>query len=105
MAWGSESGRTVPLPPNWAEIRQEALDRDGHRCTWKLPKSGERCPRRATDVDHMGDPDDHRLFKLRSLCGRHHALVTSKQGVQARAKKKQPRKRDRRQERHPGLKP
>lgn len=101
MAWGSESGRTVPLPENWSSIRLEVLKRDKWLCRWKLP-SGAQCPRRATDVDHMGEPDDHRLFKLRSLCSHHHAKVTAQQGVAGRARRKQPRKRDRRQEKHPG---
>jgi len=85
MAWGEDSGRTVPLPPDWYQIRARQLRADGHRCTWRLP-SKKRCPRRATDVDHYGAPDDH--TKLRSLCSHHHGKRTAKQGHDARAAKK-----------------
>jgi len=99
MAWGPESGRTVPLPPNWDELRLEQLKIDKWRCTWVLPKSKKRCPRRATDVDHYGRPDDH--TKLRSLCSHHHGKRTSKQGHEARAAKS--RVRPIRVEEDPGL--
>src|SRR5690606_32967235 len=97
MAWESDSRRRAELPPNWEAIRREILDRDGRQCRWILP-SGKRCPRRATDVDHFGDRNDHSPRNLRALCTHHHAKVTAMQGVRARRKK--PRRRP--EERHPG---
>lgn len=84
MAWSSESGRTTPLPADWPTLRRAALDRDGHRCTWV--EHGQRCAAPATDVDHTGDPDDHRLAMLRSLCSPHHDARTAGQGVAERAR-------------------
>lgn len=86
MTWGDEKGRD--LPPNWeTEIVPAIKERDKNRCRWILP-SGKRCPRKGTDVDHAGDPDDHRLHKLRLLCSFHHNKRTSMQGRQARAARK-----------------
>lgn len=99
MGWET-SDRRQHLPPDWEERRQRVFDRDDHRCVFELP-SGARCPRRATEVDHTGDRDDHRLEMLRALCSRHHSKVTAQQGVAARAKRKQGRQK--RVERHPGL--
>lgn len=99
MGWETSDRRQF-LPPNWEDLRQQVFERDGWRCRWKLP-SGARCPRRATDVDHTGDRDDHRLIKLRALCSHHHGKLSSQQGVQAREKRKAPRKR-KRVDRHPG---
>jgi len=98
MAWET-SDRHDFLPPDWSAIRKKVLDRDGWRCRWILP-SGARCPRKATDVDHMGARDDHRLERLRSLCHDHHEKVTLKQAFAGRARKKPPK---RPEERHPGL--
>ena len=61
---------------HWKRLRQEALRRDGYRCTV------ERCGRRATHVDHIATrprsvepaPED-RLDNLRSLCATHDAQV------------------------------
>ena len=94
MPWGSTSGRTAPLPPDWPARRRAALERDGYRCVKIRGDTGERCPDRATDVDHMGAPDDHRLHMLQSLCAFHHARKTAAQGGRARPKKVQPK--------HPG---
>lgn len=97
MTWGSEKGRD--LPPDWESRIVPAIKaRDGGRCKWRLP-SGQRCPRPGTDVDHMGDPDDHRLFSLRLLCGHHHDKRTAKQGAAARRERKA--KKFRRDEEHP----
>jgi 5-methylcytosine-specific restriction protein A len=97
MTWGDEKGRD--LPPNWeSEIVPAIKKRDNGQCRWRLP-SGKRCPRRGTDVDHIGDPDDHRLIKLRLLCAFHHGKRTAKQGFQARMERKQ--KKFRRGEDHP----
>jgi hypothetical protein len=111
--WQGGSRRST-LPPEWApEIRPAILDRDGHRCTWitDLDDGGPsdylagdydpdlRCPRRATDVDHIGDAHDHSPGNLRSLCSWHHDRRSSKQGNAARRRYSNRRP----PERHPGL--
>lgn len=86
MTWGDEKGRE--LPSNWeSEIVPAIKERDGGRCKWRLP-SGKRCPRRGTDVDHIGDPNVHKPFNLRLLCAHHHGKRTARQGLQARAERK-----------------
>ncbi len=95
MAWETSSRRSE-LPPDWDRVRADRLRKDGYRCTWKLP-SGKRCPRPATDVDHVGDKMDH--GRLRSLCARHHAQRTQ---AQAQAAKQKPPK-GRPAEAHPGI--
>ena len=97
MPWGSSSGRTVPLPPNWEALRREQLERDGYQCRYVSPDTGQRCTARATDVDHAGDAEDH--ADLRSLCSWHHRKRTAGQGARSprRARATRPR------EQHPGL--
>ena len=87
--------RTAPLPRDWKRIRARVLRRDRGMCTW--PGCGEK----ATEVDHVNGPDDHRIDSLRSLCAPHHRQVTAQQANAARWSKWQPRKRP--QEKHPGL--
>ena len=94
MPWSATSGRTSPLPPNWASIRRAVLERDGHRCMAMRGDTGERCDWPANQVDHMDEPDDHRLHMLQSLCAYHHARKTAAQGGRARPKKVEPK--------HPG---
>jgi 5-methylcytosine-specific restriction protein A len=97
VTWGEEKGRA--LPSNWeSEIVPAIKKRDKGQCRWVLP-SGKRCPRRGVEVDHVGDPDDHRLIKLRLLCVFHHGRRTSKQGHQAKAQRKA--QKFRRSEDHP----
>jgi 5-methylcytosine-specific restriction protein A len=76
------SWRTVPLPPDWHNLRRTVLKRDGHQCTWH--HQDMRCTAIATDVDHIGDPADHDLSNLRSLCGGHHDSRTGRQAATAR---------------------
>jgi 5-methylcytosine-specific restriction protein A len=71
------STRKATLPPDWQAIRRAVLQRDGWRCTWPTPTG--RCTERATDVDHVGDRDDHTLENLRALCAPHHLQHTSRQ--------------------------
>lgn len=94
MPWET-SNRRAELPADWDKIRVAQLERDDNRCTWRLP-SGKRCPRRATEVDHYGDKNDH--TKLRSLCSDHHKQHTQSQARRARQKGS----RRRRGEDHPG---
>src|SRR5690606_13542721 len=68
---------TSPLPPNWLQLREQVLSRDGYQCTWS--EHGIRCTSRATDVDHIGDNRDHGLHNLRALCGPHHDRRTASQ--------------------------
>lgn len=99
MAWET-SDRRAQLPANWADLVAKVKDRDGGRCTWKLP-SGDRCPRRGTDVDHREPGDNHSLRNLQLLCSTHHGRKTALEGIQGRRKKRQGKKR--RIEQHPGI--
>lgn len=101
MATGWQgSTRKATLPPNWPAIRRQVLERDGHRCTWPDPAAPDgRCLAAATDVDHVGDRDDHDPANLRSLCGPHHLQRTSGQANASRWR----HTRRRPPERHPGL--
>lgn len=49
-------------------------------CQWGR-LSGEEwgCGQDSTEVDHMGDPDDHRPEMLRGLCTSHHRRRTAGQ--------------------------
>ncbi|MFF4779422.1 HNH endonuclease [Microtetraspora fusca] len=101
MPWkeASSSWRTTPRPTGWKTIRAACLKRDGHQCTWLLD-DGVRCTQPGTDADHIGDPTDHRLDNLRTLCTHHHRKRTALQAVAAR----RPRPtRARPRDRHPGL--
>lgn len=87
MTWGDEKGRE--LPPDWeTRIVPAIKKRDGGRCRWILGISKRRCPRPGTDVDHVGDPDDHSYRNLRLLCAFHHGKRTARQGIQAREERK-----------------
>lgn len=98
MAWKSKSSRTAPLPPDWYRRRAIVLKRDGQRCVHVREDTGQRCTERATDVDHIGEPDDHRIHMLQSLCSWHHRQKTGSQGGrQVRKKRVRPS--------HPGLIP
>jgi hypothetical protein len=60
------------LPADWRDRRARVLARDGHRCTI----AGPRCTGLATEVDHIGDRDDHRELMLRSACHACHMART-----------------------------
>src|SRR5690606_7358607 len=70
LAPANGSRRTSPLPPNWIQLREQVLSRDGYQCTWS--EHGIRCTSRATDVEHIGDNREHGIDNLRALCGTHH---------------------------------
>ncbi|WP_068922186.1 HNH endonuclease [Planobispora rosea] len=94
------SNRRAELPANWyTELRPAVLKRDGYRCTETL-RDETRCAETGTDVDHIGDPHDHRLENLRLLCSWHHNKRSAQQGNAARPK---PPSLRRPTERHPGL--
>lgn len=100
MAWETTDKRN--LPPGWDSLRRRRFEMDGWQCTARN-RDGSRCKELPTDCDHTGDRDDHRIEMLTSLCRRHHARKTGRQGRSAR--KRAEDKRDalfRRTERHPG---
>jgi 5-methylcytosine-specific restriction enzyme A len=102
MAWSRvrSNTRAARLPGDWDRLRAVVLDRDGHACQHEL-RDGMRCGAPATDVDHIGDSDDHDPANLRAMCSWHHAARSARQGAAARwAKHSEKRPR----ERHPGLK-
>lgn len=92
MPWANRPGgsRRSPLPANWSQLRAMCFHRDGYRCV-ATTLQGERCPERATDCDHIGPHDDHSLSNLRSLCHRHHALITARQAAAARPRRNRPK--------------
>ncbi|MFG2618042.1 HNH endonuclease [Streptomyces sp. NPDC048507] len=93
--------RTAPLPADWAtDIRPPILERDGHQCTWTRA-DGTRCTETTQlEVDHLGDPDDHRPHMLRTLCRHHHRRRTAIQANEAQGPRPS---RARPAEQHPGL--
>lgn len=100
MAWES-SDRRSRLPSNWSALVKAVKQRDGGRCTWRLP-SGARCPRPGTDVDHRRNDDDHSLANLRLLCRAHHDQKTQREAYAGRRRPKATSAGNRRTERQPG---
>lgn len=47
--------------------------------------AGPRCVREATEVDHMGAHDDHRLAVLQAVCSVCHASKTGRDAARSRA--------------------
>lgn len=95
---GWDEYRTVRnLPADWALIRANVFRRDGWQCV--------RCGAWATDVDHIGNRDDHSLGNLRALCSACHRARTARQGGRAAAAglKRTKQKLLRAVEIHPGL--
>jgi hypothetical protein len=99
MAWET-SNRRAELPPDWKDRVKAVWKRDGGRCRWLLPVSGERCPRKGADVDHRYGPTRHEISDLWLLCRHHHDKKTQREAWAGRTKRKTPK---RPQERHPGL--
>ena len=98
--------RTSDLPQDkaYARVRGHVLRRDPI-CTWgSLPEDryGFNCPAPSEEVDHIGDPRDHRPSNLRGLCTTHHATRTGRQGAAARNALRPSKNRP--EERHPGFK-
>jgi len=92
---GKTSWRHAPLPADWPRIRQRVLKRDGYRCRLQLPG----CLGRATEVHHVGSPDDHGDANLASGCKPCHATETGR--ANARRLFRAPRRRA--PEPHPGM--
>lgn len=91
-------GRT--LPPDWGRTRRRILRRDPH-CT--LQDRG--CTQVSTEVDHIGDPDEHHDSNLRGVCHPCHTKRTARQAAAGRAEARARRPRNRPTEPHPGLLP
>lgn len=98
----SGSWRTVPRPVDWPARVRAVIARD-QSCRWPISLiPGDLCGSvERLEVDHIGDPRDHRLENLQALCHRHHALKTGRQSAAARKAKRASRTRQ--PERHPGL--
>lgn len=105
MARWDNSDRSSRLPPDWQQRRKRALQRDHDQCVWmEHTEAGrrERCPNRATEVDHKIPGDNHALENLQSLCWFHHDMKTRREGVFAKAEKRREiNQRFRRGEEHP----
>lgn len=56
----------------------------------------------STDVDHIGDRDNHKDDNLRGLCSPCHAKRSSQQGNEAKAAKSAPQQFGQPLEDHPG---
>ena len=104
MAWQG-SDRRKRLPSNWEALRRAALARcydeklGKPRCEYRFPNGG-RCPRPATDVDHVKHGDDHGLGNLQGLCADHHRRKSSREGNATQAARRESSKRP--PEEHPG---
>lgn len=96
MPWDT-SDRRASLPSNWRAIRQAVLVRDAYLCQIQ----DEGCTRTASEVDHVGDRNDHRLEVLRAACRSCHGKRTARQGNAAKMRKRVNAMRSK--ERHPGL--
>lgn len=96
--WQGGAQRLARFPPDWKARRRAVLERDGRIC--------QLCGRPGADtVDHIDDPDDHRLENLRAVHDRRpphcHRFRSSAQGSAARTAKAVSERRPR--EAHPGL--
>lgn len=82
-----------PLPPDWEQRRQRVFERDGWLCQLGFP---EVCTVRATECDHKGERDDHRLTELQAVCSECHKVKTqqqSREAIQSKAALARPPKR------------
>jgi 5-methylcytosine-specific restriction protein A len=91
------SDRKATLPDDWPQRRAAVWQRDGGVCQW--PDEHGICAQPGTDVDHIGDGDNHGLDNLQLLCGWHHDRKSSRQGNAARWAHRMQRP----PEAHPGL--
>ena len=100
MPWET-SRRRERLPADWQARRKRVLERCGYRCEWMITRE-ERCPEKATDVDHIKPGDDHSFRNLRGLCSKHHARKSSSEGWWARKRLiEESKQKFRKQETHP----
>jgi 5-methylcytosine-specific restriction endonuclease McrA len=77
----SGSRRTSPLPRDRPRIRRQVLRRDRHVCQIQ----GPNCSYVATEVDHVGSPEDHRPESLQSAYRTCHGEKTKQQAAAGRS--------------------
>jgi 5-methylcytosine-specific restriction endonuclease McrA len=77
MPWDPRNRRD--LPKGWPAIRQRVFKRDQRHC--RLRYAG--CIDYASEVDHIGDRNNHDLENLQAACLWCHARKSSRQGHQA----------------------
>lgn len=96
----ARSNRKASLPDNWQKVRGRRLIMDNYLCQI----NGRGCTDRATEVDHMNGPNDHRLSSLQSVCETcHKAKTATESHVKKAAKRAEIRSRFQQDEGHPGL--
>ena len=71
------SWRSADLPSGWSRIREAVFARDGYRCQAILPDGGQCESPGPFECDHLGDPADHSLQALQTLCVSHHRRKTA----------------------------
>jgi len=81
-----DNGRPNHVP---ARIREQALERDGHRCTQTM-QNGQRCPETTQlEAAHLTQwhPGEHTTVDMvRILCSWHHNRETQREAAEARAR-------------------
>ena len=105
MVYRPGSWRSADLPSNWSRIREAVFARDGYRCQAILPDGGQCESPGPFECDHLGDPSDHSLQALQTLCQSHHRRKTAADANAAmRSRRKEIDGRLRKPvERHPGM--
>lgn len=68
----------APLPTDWEWRRERVFERDGRVCQLAMPGV---CIVYATECDHKGDRDDHRLESLQAVCSACHRVKTQEQSA------------------------
>lgn len=83
MAW-NRVGRTRAdeLPANWASVRRQVLERDGHTCLM--------CGQPGNQVDHIERGFNHHPSNLRTLCQACHMRRTGRDGGRTRRTRRTP---------------
>lgn len=90
---GQWSEDRPPLPKDWEQRRQRVFERDGRLCQLGY---ADLCTTVATEVDHKGARDDHRLTELQAVCSECHKVKTqqqSREAIQSKAALARPKKR------------
>lgn len=85
------SHRRTSLPSDWSSLRARILERDptcqlAYVGVWPTSTGEARCLEASSEVDHMGDENDHRDHMLRGVCAACHRRRTQAQSAAARAR-------------------